>query len=144
MNKGLPARIRSSLEIKLTAPDFVLGGKNSREKNLSLLSHLDFSEWVEIIWVILRIILVYLIIIWVILTIFWIIWISWKTEWSYWSFPRSPRVDFLCKSCSEAVHVDGRAGPRTETKRLRSIGKERIRESHAESFGIPTTYGDWE
>ena len=36
MNKGLPARIRSSLEIKLTAPDFVLGGKNSREKNLSL------------------------------------------------------------------------------------------------------------
>ena len=74
MNKGLPARIRSSLEIKLTAPDFVLGGKNSREKNLSLLSHLDFSESVEIIWVVLKII-------WVILTIFWIILISWKTEY---------------------------------------------------------------
>lgn len=38
---GFPARILSSREIRLTAPDFVLGGKNSREKNLSLLSHLD-------------------------------------------------------------------------------------------------------
>ena len=36
-------------------------------------------------------------------------------------------MDFLCKSCSEAVHVDGRAGPRTETKRLKSIGKDELR-----------------
>ena len=40
IKSGLPARILSSREIRLTAPDFVLGGKNSREKNLSLLSHL--------------------------------------------------------------------------------------------------------
>ena len=41
IKSGLPARILSSREIRLTAPDFVLGGKNSREKNLSLLSHLS-------------------------------------------------------------------------------------------------------
>merc|ERR1719291_1420630 len=40
IKSGLPARILSSREMRLTAPDFVLGGKNSREKNLSLLSHL--------------------------------------------------------------------------------------------------------
>ena len=37
-------------------------------------------------------------------------------------------MDFLCKSCSEAVHVDGRAGPRTETKRLKSIGKDELKD----------------
>ena len=36
-------------------------------------------------------------------------------------------MDFLCKSCSEAVHVDGRAGPRTATKRLKSIGKDELK-----------------
>ena len=44
IKSGLPARILSSREIRLTAPDFVLGGKNSREKNLSLLSHLGNND----------------------------------------------------------------------------------------------------
>jgi len=35
-NSGLPNAIRSILDIKFTAPDFVRGGKNSKEKNLSL------------------------------------------------------------------------------------------------------------
>jgi len=34
--RGFPRAILSILEIKLIAPDFVLGGKNSKEKNLSL------------------------------------------------------------------------------------------------------------
>ena len=37
-------------------------------------------------------------------------------------------MDFLRKSYSEAVHVDGRAGPRTGTKRLRSIGKYELKD----------------
>merc|ERR1719325_205034 len=36
INKGFPVRILSSLDIRLTAPALVRGGKNSREKNLSL------------------------------------------------------------------------------------------------------------
>ena len=35
-NRGLPADILSNLDIKFIAPDRVLGGKNSKEKNLSL------------------------------------------------------------------------------------------------------------
>ena len=46
---GFPARILSSREIRLTAPDFVLGGKNSREKNLSLLSHLDHETQLDVL-----------------------------------------------------------------------------------------------
>ena len=36
INKGCPVRILSSLDIRLTAPALVRGGKNSSEKNLSL------------------------------------------------------------------------------------------------------------
>ena len=36
INKGFPSLMRSSLDIRLTAPALVRGGKNSREKNLSL------------------------------------------------------------------------------------------------------------
>ena len=36
--RGFPDLILSSLDIRLTAPALVRGGKNSREKNLSLLS----------------------------------------------------------------------------------------------------------
>ena len=44
--KGFPDLILSSLDIRFTAPALVRGGKNSREKNLSLLSILAliFSE----------------------------------------------------------------------------------------------------
>ena len=35
MKRGLPMPMRSMREIRLMAPDFVRGGKNSREKNLS-------------------------------------------------------------------------------------------------------------
>ena len=38
--RGFPDLILSSLDIRLTAPALVRGGKNSREKNLSLLSTL--------------------------------------------------------------------------------------------------------
>ena len=40
--------------MRLTAPDFVLGGKNSREKNLSLLSHLDCNTQVDILEILAR------------------------------------------------------------------------------------------